>query len=262
MRLFQQIKTIPLFINYFLSVVDQHSIQAPFAYQFYQQLKKSVAGAERIQEIENIRHQYLNDNRPIIGDDLGAGSRMIKTSTIASIARHGISSRRECMLLHKLASIFNSEICVELGTSLGIATSYIASAKSVKKVFSFEGNNMLVDKAYNLFQTLGNEKVEIVKGDIDVELPILLESLDNINFAIIDANHTKRALMNYYEMLSPKMNVNGIMVIDDIRWSLEMYNGWKKIIQNPAVSLSFEFLNQGLLFFKEGMQKQHYILSI
>ena len=51
-----------------------------------------------------------------------------------------------------------------------------------------------------------------------------------------------------------------VMVIDDIRWSRNMYRGWKALQAQKSVGMSMEFMNQGLLFFSHSIQKQHYIL--
>lgn len=262
MRLLQQLKTIPLFVRYFLTVIDEHSIQAPFAFQFYKQLKHQMKSSEGIKEIEDERLVFLNDQTNIVGDDLGAGSRARKIPTISSIARLGISSKNDCIFLQSLASICRAKVCIELGTSLGIATAYLTSSDCIKSMYSFEGNKGLVKKAVSLFERIGNKKAHIIHGNIDEQLPQLLNRLESVDFALIDANHTQRALLNYYQMLAQKMSDGGIIVIDDIRWSVEMYRGWKKLISKPEVSLSMEFLNMGLLFFEKGIQKQHYVLSI
>jgi len=262
LNLFQQLATIPLFISYFFNVVDQHSIQAPFAYKFFNKLKESIKASNAIEIIEQERERFFLDNSNVTGDDFGAGSKVKHASRISSIARHGISSRKDSIFLHEIANIAKSEICIELGTSLGIATSYLANSKSVSRIYSFEGNEVLVKNAKKLFKKLNIDKVQLMQGNIDDELPAFLETIDTFDLVIIDANHTRNALINYYQLLKSKINPSGIIVIDDIRWSTGMYAGWRNIIQRQEVSISMEFLNKGLLFFEKGIQKQHYVLTI
>jgi predicted O-methyltransferase YrrM len=262
LRLLQQLKTIPLFVRYYLTVVDEHSIQAPFAFQFYKKLKNEIETSEGIKEIEDARLGFLSEQTKIVGEDLGAGSRARKVSSFSSIARLGISSKNDCIFLQSLANICKAKVCIELGTSLGISTAYLSSSDCVKSMYSFEGNEGLAKKARALFKSLNIDKAHIIHGNIDGELPLLLNQLDVVDLALIDANHTRPALLRYYQMLAPKMSDGGVIVIDDIRWSVEMYKGWNKLISKSEVSLSMEFLNKGLLFFKKGMQKQHYVISI
>ena len=132
----------------------------------------------------------------------------------------------------------------------------------MKKVYSLEGNGVLVEKAKDLLHRLDIENVQILEGNIDSELPTLLDKVESIDLVIIDANHTRKALCYYFQLLISKMGTHGIMFIDDIRWSRDMYGGWQELLQRSEVTLSMEFLNFGLLFFEKGIQKQHYIQSI
>lgn len=262
MRLLQQLQTIPLFINYFLNVVDQHSIQAPFAFKVYQELKDCYKASNGIEDIERARHQLLIDGSIINGDDFGAGSRIAAPSKLSSVARFGISSKNDCIILQTLATFLKAEICIELGTSLGIATAYLAKTPYMKDVYSFEGNKFLCEKSHQLLKNLNVQNTNIICGNIDNELSPILEKLDQLDLVIIDANHKQEALLRYYQLLALKISIKGAMVIDDIRWSSDMYHGWKQIIRKPEVTLSLEFLNRGFLFFEKGLQKQHYVLTM
>jgi predicted O-methyltransferase YrrM len=264
LSIIQQVRTIPLYVHYFLKVADQHSLQAPFIFEFYSKIRRGMKDNDGIEEIENVRKLYLRDNSKVFGNDFGAGSRAAKSmrgKSVASIARHGISSRKDCIFLSELVKKNQPETCIELGTSLGIATSYLARSTKHGYVYTFEGNNSLVQKAKNVLGQLNCENVKIIDGDIDEKLPEQLDRIERVDFAIIDANHTYEALLHYFNLLQGKMKDSGIMVIDDIRWSVDMYRAWKKIISSEEVNASIEFLNKGVLLFEKHLQKQHYILS-
>ncbi len=264
MAIVKQLRTLPLYFNYFLNVTDQHSLQAPFIFNLYTNLIQGIKNNNGIEEIEVIRKSFLKDHTKIRGIDLGAGSRVTKSGydkTVAMIAKHGISSKKDCIFLSELVKRIQPKTSIELGTSLGIATAYLANSIKHGSIFTFEGNEALVQKSKYVFHLVNCENVHLIKGDIDDMLPGQLTQLDKVDFAIIDANHTYRALLRYFDLLKVKMGDSGVMVIDDIRWSVEMYSGWKKLILDEAVTTSIEFLNKGVLMFKKRIQKQHYILS-
>lgn len=264
MSIVQVLRTIPLYINYFFKVTDQHALQAPFIFNFYSNLIQGMKTNVGIDEIEEIRKSLLKDNSTVRGVDLGAGSRVGKSSeekTIADIARHGISSKKECIFLSELVKMTQPKICIELGTSLGVTTSYLAKSSEDVCIYTFEGNDILIQKATEVLSKLKCENVQIILGDIDEELPSQLDQLNKVDLALIDANHTGEALLRYFNLLKVKMNSSGIIIVDDIRWSVDMYRAWKKVISDESVSVTIEFLNSGLLFFERGIQKQQYILS-
>lgn len=264
MAIVQQLRTLPLYFNYFLNVTDRHSLQAPFIFEFYSKFIQGIKNNVCIDEIEAIRKAFLKDHSKIRGIDFGAGSRITKSAgdkTVAMIAKHGISSQKDCIFLSELVKLIQPKTSIELGTSLGIATAYLSKSIRHGSICTFEGNDELVQKSSTLFRHLNCQNVQLVKGNIDEKLPSQLTQLDKVDFAIIDANHTYEALLLYFDLLKSKMSDSGVVVIDDIRWSVDMYRGWKKIISDDAVTNSIEFLNKGVLMFKKSIQRQHYILS-
>ena len=218
--------------------------------------------ANLVKEIEHERNRFLNDPTIISGMDFGAGSRLKNSRKISSIARYGISSKKDCLFLLGIANIINANTLLELGTSLGISTAYLASSNHLKSIYTFEGNEPLANMSSKLFDRLDIKHVQLIKGDIDCTLPKALDKIEKLDLVIIDANHTRKALLKYYGLLKTRLSEFGVIVVDDISWSTDMYRGWKKIISFPEVTLSLEFLNKGLLFFKKGIQKQRYVLSI
>ncbi len=262
MSLTQALKTIPAHLEYFLKVVNEHSLQSPFVYEFYANLKQLISKEGGIEEIEAIRRKFLTDATPVTGTDMGAGSKVSTSKTIAKIARHGISTKRECVMLASLVKMFNPYIIVELGTSLGIATAYLAGANNKGTVFTFEGNKELVDIAGKVSERLSMKNIRFFHGNIDDTLPGVLNELEKVDMAIIDANHRGEALWRYFHWLKEKMSKAGLMVIDDIRWSAGMYRAWKEIINDEKVTLSMDFHKRGLLFFDSHLNKEHYVLSL
>lgn len=265
MAFVQRLRTLPLYFNYFLKVTDQHSLQAPFIFEFYTNLIQGINKNKGIEEIETIRMAFLNDHANIRGIDFGAGSRVAvsgRDRTVSMIAKHGISSKKDCIFLSELVKRIQPKSCIELGTSLGVASAYLSKSIKNGHIYTFEGNDALVQKSTEVFHRLNCKNVKLIQGEIDKMLPGQLEQLEKIDFAIIDANHTYSALLHYFDLLKIKMSDSGVMVIDDIRWSVDMYRGWERIISDSSVIISIEFLNKGLLIFKKGVRKQHYILSL
>jgi predicted O-methyltransferase YrrM len=264
LRFFQQLLTIPLYISYFFRVVDRHSLQAPYIFNFYSKLIDGLKSQSVFSDIEEQRKALQQDHRTISGADFGAGSRVVDLGgnrTIASIARHGVSSTSDCLLLSQLVKMVQPATCIELGTALGLTTAYLSRAMPNGLIHSFEGNTDLCKIAKENWEKLGCKNINLVSGDIDEHLPELLHQVKIVDFAMIDANHTSGALLRYFHWIKPHLSPGAVVYIDDIRWSLEMYDAWQEVTKDDDVTISIELLNSGLLIFEEGLPKQHYILS-
>ena len=81
-----------------------------------------------------------------------------------------------------------------------------------------------------------------------------------IDFAFMDANHTYQASMEYFHTLLEKVHPNSLIILDDIHWSKEMEQAWMEIKNHKAVSLSIDLFQVGLLFFREGREKEDFVL--
>jgi hypothetical protein len=77
-----------------------------------------------------------------------------------------------------------------------------------------------------------------------------------------DGNHSKKATLEYFELLLPTITNQTIWIFDDIHWSSEMEEAWEIIKNNPKVTVSIDTFQWGLVFFRYEQPKQHFIIRI
>jgi predicted O-methyltransferase YrrM len=249
------------YIKYFLKKEDRHALQSPFTYQIYQGLKEyKNQYNHRFPQVENLRQSLFEDDRLVTINDLGAGSQRFssKERKIANIARYSCSSKKYSLLYQYFCSLTPAQTVVELGTCLGINSCYLAEVTR-DKLYSFEGADELVRLAKKNIE--GYEKIQLIAGDISETLPIFLRDRQSVDFAFIDANHTYEHTLSYFKQLMEKVHADSIVIIGDIHWSKGMENAWMKISNMEQVRLSLDFFECGVLLFKAGLNKQHYILN-
>ena len=250
------------YLSHWLHALNEHSLQAPFVYDLYCNVIKNDASHSAFQPIEAARHRLLRCSDPVAISRLGAPSRVSaqSTRTVSSVARHGLSSAKLGRLLYRLATSNASNYLLELGTSLGITTLYLATARPSGVVYTLEGGEAIADRAEQIFSKLAHHNVHLVRGDIDHTLPDLLRQLPRVDFAYLDANHRYEPTVAYFEQLVTKVNERSIVVVDDIYWSGEMRRAWQHIRQHPAVTLTLDLFDAGLVFFTPLSVRQHYVL--
>ena len=103
---------------------------------------------------------------------------------------------------------------VEIGTFIGL------SALSMAQVLP-EGASLLTFEKYDTFAALARrnlaangaaDKVEVVVGDALETLPARIAN-ETVDLAFIDGD--KGRYVDYFELLAPRMAVNGLIVVDD-----------------------------------------------
>ena len=97
---------------------------------------------------------------------------------------------------------------------------------------------------------------------MDETLSEKLEGTRKIDFAFIDGNHRKAPTLNYTNQIIKKSHSNSILILDDIYWSSEMNDAWEELKNHPQVTLSIDIFHKGFLFFRKGIEKQHFYLRV
>lgn len=214
------------------------------------------------QKAENIRQTLLADRRSIAAADIGAASSVLSghQRSIRDIARTSTSPVKYSKLYARIIKAFHCREVVELGTSFGINTLYLARYNQ-GTVHTFEGVNAIADIAQANFDAAGATDIQLVRGNIDHTLPRFLEDVKSIDFALLDANHRLIPTQQYFEALAMKVHSRSVMVIDDIHHSADMAGAWKAIQQHPLVYATADLFRCGLVFFDPSLNKQHVVLQ-
>ncbi|CAG4998878.1 tRNA 5-hydroxyuridine methyltransferase [Dyadobacter sp. CECT 9275] len=213
--------------------------------------------------IRQLRKAMLSNNDTIAVLDLGAGSRVNRSNIrkIKSIAKNAEKPEKFGRLFYRLIQHFQPKTILELGTSLGITTLYLAKAKPDSQVVSFEGCPETAKIAKENFVKAGSENISVILGNIDETLPAELKRLNSkIDFAYFDANHRYEPTMRYFETCLPYATGESLFIFDDIYWSEEMKKAWEDIKSHPEVTLTVDLFWIGLVFFRKTQAREHFVL--
>ena len=149
---------------------------------------------------------------------------------------------------------------LELGTSLGITTAYLAAADSRNRVMTMEGSGEVLHVAQGVWRALQMENIEWTEGNIDDTLN--KRARKTIDVAYVDANHTYEATMRYVDFLLPRLPEKGVLILDDIHYSEQMEHAWEALKNDARVTTSMDLYHVGLLFVDPHYLKRHYIIRL
>jgi predicted O-methyltransferase YrrM len=238
-----------------------HGVHSPFVFDFITKVLNDKKAYSEYKTIENRRKELLSDQTSIDVQDLGAGSSVIpfKKRVVKDIASSSLKTPKFSQLLFRIANYYKPQTVIELGTSLGITSSYLAKANPDSKVYTFEGADSIAAIAQQTFDRSGVKNIELIKGNFDNTLPPFLQTLNRVDLAFVDGNHKKQPTLRYFEWLLKKAGKESILVFDDIHWSMEMEEAWKQIKAHPSVTLSIDLFFIGLVFLNgDFKEKQHF----
>ncbi|MFM2358363.1 MAG: hypothetical protein RLY16_356 [Bacteroidota bacterium] len=253
------------YISYYIKASNGsgHGMHSPFVFEFIQQVLNNKKSFPAYPQVEQIRKQLLADNRILEVEDFGAGSTSLrmKNRVVRQIAASSLKPKKFAQLLHRIVAHYHPKQIIELGTSLGVTSSYLALGNPNATITTCEGSEQIAAVAQQVFNQQQLKNIQIIKGNFDETLPKWLQQTSNIDLAFIDGNHRKLPTIQYFEQLLPHMHPNGMLIFDDIHWSEGMEEAWKTIKEHPAVTLSIDLFFIGLIFISPDFKTpQHFTI--
>lgn len=245
------------FLNHLLYAAGPHGVHSPFVFDLITKILPARSIDEISKSIEEQRLKLLRDQSVVNVEDFGAGSRSMNSSQrkISQIARNTLQSPKCARVLFNLCNRFQPQNILELGTSLGITTSYLAQSNSSATVWTLEGATTISQRASQVFDALRLNNVKVVSGDFEKTLPGVLRDMKKVDFALVDGHHQYGPTLHYVEQIIEICHEHSIIILDDIHWSPGMKAAWDDIRAKKEISLSLDFFHFGFLFFCNALRK-------
>ena len=277
-----------------------HGVHSPYLFEWVRMVMSDKNTYYVWDEIEEIRQEMLKDTRELEFVDYGSGGplptspskgRSANIRCVCDIAKGSLARRKEAQLLARLVGWLGRPLLtspsrggigdeasedrkgltiVELGTSLGVTTAYLAAMDSRNKVVTFEGCPAVAEVARANWEKLGLSNIACVVGEITVDslqlavdsLQLAVDSLSGIDVAFIDANHTYEATLTYFNALASRVHEKSVVVVDDIHYNEDMEKAWKAICADERVTTTMDLYRMGLVFFDKHYWRKHYKMRI
>lgn len=257
-----KIKTL---IRYQIKARTIHLIHSPFVFSMMNAVFSKKTHSLKWKDIETLYRQQKKCYELIEMVDFGAKGNadgsIKKTYTISKLAKLSAISKHQGRILTNMVSYFQPKTILELGTSLGFGTAYLACEQKNGETISIEGSPNIAEQAKKNFKSLSINNIKQFVGNFDVVLVDVLKEIDQLDFVYIDGNHTFEATMRYFEQCLPLVHNDTIIVLDDIHWSPGMTQAWEKIKKHPLVTVSLDFYRMGCVFFRKESSKEDFILQ-
>lgn len=258
-QMYSRLRLAEKYLRYYLTAANGkgHGVHSPFVYDLVRGVLCDRTAYAPYATIEGLRRHLLKDDGVLEVEDMGAGSVRGGTQVrkVADIARHAAKPARLGQLLFRLARYYRPGVVVELGTSLGLSTAYLAAGVKEGglggKVWTIEGSGAVAERAGRYLSELGFAGAEVVTGNFDLVLEPLVERVGPVDLAFVDGNHRYEPTLRYFNILMRYSGRPAMLIFDDIHWSADMERAWLQIKADPRVMMTIDLFFFGLVVIRD-----------
>ena len=268
-----------------------HGIHSPYLFEWVRMVLSDENSYYAWSEIEKVRAKMLTDTRVMEFVDYGAGIGNRESENgnreardrrkVSDIAKRSLAKKKYAQMLARLVNWLGGPLLtspsrgaigdwrlalgdgltiVELGTSLGVTTAYMAAMDKRNKVITYEGCSAVAEIAKENWEALGLKNIDCRVGEITAD--ILDRDLERVDVAFIDANHTYAGTRAYFNVLAEKVHRKSVMIVDDIHYNKEMEQAWREICADERVTSTMDLYQMGLVFFDKDYWKRDYRIRV
>jgi predicted O-methyltransferase YrrM len=252
------------YLHYYFTAGNRHDVHSPFVYALVEEVLRDKSRPAAFKEVEALRAQLLQSRETLTVTDLGAGSLTGAGNVrkVSDIAKYAAKPPKFGQLFYRLVQYLQPQYLLELGTSLGLSTAYMALAKPGAQVVTIEGCPNIAARARQNFEQLHIKNITQRTGNFDEVLPALLQEKPRLDWVFIDGNHRKEPTLAYFEQCLTRAHDHSLFIFDDIHWTPDMEAAWHTIQQHPRVTLTIDLFFIGLVFFMPEIKvKQEFVLK-
>lgn len=250
------------YLKFLWNSKNQHGVHSPFVFDlvtkcFYDKKSKSEYAI-----LKQYRKSLIKNKDFIEVTDFGAGSKVFKSNKreISKIAKTAGISAKRAQLLFRITNYFQPENILELGTSLGLATSALSMGNSNGKITTLEGCPETQKLCQLQLQKFNINNVKTINTKFEDYLTT--QNLQPTTYQLIyfDGNHSKKATLANFKLLLPTTTNNSVWIFDDIHWSKDMEEAWEMIKNHPKVTVTIDTFQWGIVFFRVEQEKEHFVI--
>lgn len=255
-----------------------HGVHSPSLFELVRMIMMDNNRYYYWAEIEKLREKLLADERALRFVDYGSGARERgeqRMRQVRAIAGQSLARKKYARLLARLVNWLGGKTCgdgnglniVELGTSLGVTTAYLAAMDSRNRVLTMEGCEAVAAVAKENWQSLQIRNIECQVGEIDAaRLSMALDRVfgagAKVDLAYVDASHTCASTRAFFNLLAERMSEKGVIVVDDIHYNADMEEAWLAICGDERVTSTMDLYQMGWVFFDRHYWKRDYKIRI
>lgn len=238
-----------------------HGVHSPYVYELVSKVIFDRSYYSDYDFFRKIRKKLSDCNTTLHVEDIGAKSEYftLNERKVSDLVRRSSVKAKFGKLLFRIAKWYNPSTIIELGTSVGLSTIYLAKGNPGAKIITAEGSTELYEFANRTFLKNNITNILLKQGMFDDLLDELAEDIVEPTLIFIDGNHQYKATLHYFNFFSERIK-EGIIVLDDIHWSQNMNSAWREITRREGSQASIDLFGMGIVILRQGITRKTYTI--
>jgi predicted O-methyltransferase YrrM len=255
---------IKSYLNFLWNSKNEHGVHSPFVFDLVTKCFYDKKKYPEYSILKHYRNSLLQNKNTIEVTDFGAGSRVFKSNTraINQIAKNAGISVKRAELLFRMVNYFQPNTILEIGTSLGLATSALSLGNKKARIITLEGCPNTLNQCQLQLQLFNINNVACINTEFSNYLKTHNPQPTTYNLIYFDGNHSKTATLDYFELLVPTITNDSVWIFDDIHWSEGMEEAWEIIKNHTKVTVTIDTFQWGIVFFRKEQVKEHFVIRV
>jgi len=253
------VKIICEYIKYIAKSKGRHHIHSPFVFELVDGCFAQKVATKDKNTLAYYTSLLYQDKNNYSFDSQGAGSkRKNHYVQIKKYAENARSKGKYWELFYKISRHYQPTRILELGTNFGFGSVAFALGYSQTEIDTVEGSKTLYEINQKNFKLFPELKINFHCTSFDAFFDNQVKEKYDLIF--IDGDHTSRQLFKHLEKAIAYAHNDTLILIDDIRWSADMYKAWEQIIADKRFHFTIDLFKLGIILLKENKEKEHFII--
>ena len=234
-----KLRELKLLWEHFAYSKTVYQLHSPLLFGWHQSMATPSDLETDTEELWKYHKSILNSRTPIVAGTFGAGSRSgDKRHTLGQIARNSGSGRKKILKIARLVLSQRANNVLELGTNVGLLATSLAKMMPRIDFDTIEAHAPYVQIATKAKNKWGLHNLNIHQKTF-AEYWKELEHDRKFDVIFIDGDHNGPSLEANVKEALIHLNDSGIIILDDIHWSVGMSVAWKKIRNWDDIGTSY-----------------------
>lgn len=149
---------------------------------------------------------------------------------------------------------------LELGTSSGIETQYMALANQKARCITVTKSAGLADAAKKGFQEQGLDQIELHLLKPQDTLSKFIDQLENLDFVLFNQLESPGEEWTLFQQCLVKKNDSSIFVFMNIHENPAKARVWKDIRNSQDIQVAIDLFDLGIVLFNPELEKRKYVI--